>query len=163
LWILIARALWATQPGGLGQARQVHTPGAVPQNRVEIHVAMVAVGEGERERAPDVIQDMGGIEVRNPTPAGGHADRCDRRGIAIVGAGANEPARMCWPSSRTDGEVEALTSDQMDFPWFREPSHPSDATAPLAPPQQPSFPHALDFTSVTDVTAVLITPLVGSV
>ena len=82
----------------LRQARQVHAPRAVPQHRVEIHLALVAVGEGERERAPDVIHDLVGIEVRNPTSASGQDHRRDSRGIAAIGADADEPGlrRAGW-------------------------------------------------------------------
>src|SRR6266700_7864378 len=42
----------------LSQARQVHAACAVAQHRIEINRAMIAVGEGEGQCAPDVAHDL---------------------------------------------------------------------------------------------------------
>ena len=90
------------QPCRLRQARQVHAPGAVPQHRVEIHPALVAISEGERERAPEVIDDLIGIEIRNPAPPSGEADRGNGCRIAAIGAHAYEPRLLS--ASRVERE-----------------------------------------------------------
>src|SRR6266850_3431757 len=78
--------LRTSQPSRLRQPRQVHAASAVPDHGIEIHCAVVAVGEGERERTPRVEYDLGWIEVGNPAATGGHLDRSDGRGITAVDA-----------------------------------------------------------------------------
>src|SRR5579862_10016301 len=83
---------WAAQSQRLSQARELH-PAArtVAVHRIERHPAVVAVGEEELQLAPVIERDLCGVEVRNPSAAGGQLDTVDRRRVAGVVADAGEP------------------------------------------------------------------------
>ena len=63
---------------------------------------MVAVGVSERKSTPGVIHDLVGIEIRNPAPPSGEADRGNGCRIAAIGAHAYEPRLLS--ASRVERE-----------------------------------------------------------
>src|SRR6478736_835151 len=94
------------QPRRLRQSRQVHAAAAVTRNGIEIHPAVIAVGESEHQRAPRAPHDLSRIEVRNPAPTGWLLDSGDRCGVATVSSDAGEPGLL--HSRGIEGEPSSM-------------------------------------------------------